>query len=166
MMNVRFPYILIVTGALVLAVIGCIFYKASNTYKKDIPLSREQELKVTINAGYGDMYLSRGTGAMLLQANIDAELKHDLDDYIDYSSRDNVGYLIINTSDENYKSSNEHNHSIHFNGFGTNTWDMHFTDAIPISYDVELGVGKADFDFTGLSIKDLNLSTGASSVDL
>jgi len=166
MMKFRYPYILIATTALILAATGFIFYKAPNSYKKDIPLSHEQELKVTINAGYGDMYLSRGAGGALLHANIDAELKHDIDDYIEYSSRDNIGYLNICTSDENYKSSNEHNHSIHFSGFGTNTWDMHFTDAIPISYDVELGMGKADFDFSGLSIKDLNLSTGASSVDM
>ena len=166
MMKFRYPYILLATVMLALAATGFIFYKGSNIYKKDIPLSHEQELKVTINAGYGDIYLSRGSGAELLHANIDAELKHDLDDYIEYSSRDNIGYLDISTSDENEKSNNDHNHSIHFNGFGTNTWDMHFTDAIPISYDVELGVGKADFDFSGLLIKDLNLSTGASSVDM
>src|SRR5208283_5171487 len=126
-MTSKYSYIFILICGFVLAATGFIFYKASNAYKKDIPLSKEQELKVTINAGYSDIYLSRGTAATLLHANIDAELKHDLDDYVEYSSRDNIGYLTINTSDEIHTSNNERNHSLHFTGFGSNTWDMHFT---------------------------------------
>ncbi len=43
---------------------------------------------------------------------------------------------------------------------------MKFSDAVPISFDVQLGVGKGNFDFSGLHVKDFNLSTGAGDVVL
>lgn len=161
-----YPYLsLILIAGTVLALTGFV-YNVATKYQKDVELTKEKELKVTINAGYGNIYLSRGKPSQVLHANIDAELKEDLDNYIEYSSRDNVGYLNINTSEWAREESegDKKKHSFHINGFGSSTWDMHFTDAIPISYDVELGLGKADLDFTGLAIKDLNLSSGASSV--
>ena len=41
---------------------------------------------------------------------------------------------------------------------------LNVTKDIPVSFDLELGMGKADLNMTGLSVKDLNLSAGASSV--
>lgn len=139
---------------------------AANRYEKQVPLAKEKELKVTIDAGFSDIYLSRGNPADVLHATIDAELKDDLENHIEYSSRDRIGYLNICTSEEGRGREARRKHSFHMNGFASSTWRMNFTDAVPISYDVELGLGKADLDLTGLQVKDLNLSAGASSVVL
>jgi hypothetical protein len=37
------------------------------------------------------------------------------------------------------------------------------TDALPLSIDANFGVGKADFDLSGLDVKALKITTGASS---
>jgi len=163
MTTLRRPYLPLLATALLLVIATTGFaYRGGGKYQKDIPHTKEKELKVTINAGFGDIYISRGRTDQVLHAAIDADLKNDVDNYIDYATRDNVGYLNINTTDDAERKKG----SFHMSDFGTNTWDMHFTDAAPISYDIELGFGKAEFDFTGLAVKDLNLSAGASSVEL
>jgi hypothetical protein len=136
-----------------------------NQFRKELPLKGEKELKVTLSAGFGDLYISRGSNANLLEAAISTELPGDLSDFLQYSTRDNVGYLDVNTTESVNGNSDRHDkHNFHFSGWKENTWDMHFSESIPISYDIELGMGKGTLDFSGLSVKDLNLSTGASSV--
>ncbi|HLX11386.1 MAG TPA: LiaF domain-containing protein, partial [Bacteroidota bacterium] len=61
---------------------------------------------------------------------------------------------------------NRHHRNIHVDGLDSRDWDLKFTDAIPIAFDVQLGVGKGDIDLTGLRVKDFTLSSGASSVTL
>ena len=140
-------------------------FRYLSKYKKEISASSEQEVKVNLDAGFGNIRIERGDSKNIFQAEIDADLKNDLTEYIDYSNRDEVGYLNISTSESGSKESKHgKNRSLHVSGFEENNWQMRFTDAIPISFEIELGMGKGDFDFTGLNLKDLNLSTGASSV--
>jgi hypothetical protein len=44
--------------------------------------------------------------------------------------------------------------------------DIKLSDAVPITFEVELGAGKGDIDLTDLQVKDLKISTGASSVNM
>src|ERR1700741_1699095 len=110
-----YPYLSIILIAGVLLALTGFVYKVAKRYQKDVALTKEKELKVTINAGYSDIYLSRGNASQVLHANIDAELKDDLENYIEYSSRDNVGYLNINTSEEAREESEgtKKKHSFH-----------------------------------------------------
>ncbi len=164
-MNGRSLYITLLPVLVVALASAGFVLRGGNQFKKDFPLKNEKELKVNLNAGYGDIYISKGTTSEILDASVSTELPGEFSDYCEYSSRDNIGYLNVNTTESVSGSSEQSGkHGIHFSGWKENTWDMHFTDAVPISYDIELGMGKGDFDFTGLSVKDLNLSTGASSV--
>lgn len=145
--------------------LGFIF-KQSERHRKAIDLTNEQELKVNIQAGFGKISIERCVSAMILQADINAELKYDIEKYLDYSIRDKTGYLNINTTETIKKGSKKKEHSFHLGELQDNDWNMQFTDVLPISFDIELGMGKGNLDMTGLKIKDLNLSTGASSVVL
>jgi hypothetical protein len=86
----------------------------------------------------------------------------DVTKYIDYSIRDRIGYLSVNTSDKSERNKK----SFHISNFNTGTWDTFFSDEVPISFDIELGLGKGDLDFSGLAVKDLSLSAGASAVSM
>ena len=156
----------VVAAAAIFAGASGFLFRRADHHQKNLPLAHERELKVTINAGFSDITVAKGAAGEVLRADIEADLKNDLGRYIEYDARDNVGYLTINTSDEIRDEGRKGHHSFHLGSFGTNNWDMRFTDAVPISYDVELGMGKADIDLTGLKVKDLNLSAGASSVRL
>jgi hypothetical protein len=156
--------IIIPVALIIMATVGFV-YRTADKFRKEILAANEQELKVNLDAGFGNIQIERGEPKQILLADIDADLKNDLSEYIDYSNRDRIGYLNINTSDvANKESKHGKNRSLHLSGFEDNSWNMRFTDAIPISFEIELGMGKGNLDFTGLTVKDLNLSTGASSV--
>jgi len=152
-------------NAILFISIGGFVYKSSDKYRKEIPITSETEINVNLDAGFGHIMIMRGSSNQILNTDIMATLKNDLAEYIDYSNRDNIGYLNINTTEAIIKeSTHRKGHSLHLSGLEDNAWNMRFTDSIPISFEIELGMGKGDFDFSGLMVKDLNLSTGASSV--
>ena len=147
-----------------LATSGFVFL-TGNKYHKDVQLSNEREVKITLESGFGTLYVSRGASGSVLDADIDAEKTVDLANCIDYSKRERVGYLSINTNEE-VEGKPESRHGFHISGLESSTWNMKFTDAVPLSFDVELGMGKGMIDLTGLTVRDVTISAGASSVVL
>jgi hypothetical protein len=169
MLSKLIPYLAIISILIVVFVIASGFhFMAANRYHKEIPLSNERELKVTLEAGLGKISISRGKTSTILDAGIESDKSFDLTDCIDYSVRDRIGFLSVNTNGDLRKKTKDEKkkHSFHFGAIESSSWNMHLTDAVPIAFDVELGVGKGEFDFTGLMVKDLTMSTGASSVYL
>lgn len=141
-------------------------YLIGEKFKKEFPITNERELKVDIEAGFGSINIEKGFPNQLITVDIDADLEKDPSELIDYYKRDGTGYLSINTTDALVAKEKEKKHSMHISGFEDNNWLMRFSQSVPISFDIELGMGKADIDMTGLQVKDLSLSTGASSVIL
>lgn len=154
----------------VLAAIGSVGFRywGSNHVTKQISRTTEREVKVNLDAGLGTILLTRGNSSDILTADADLEKANDLQDCISYSVKDQVGYLDINTGcDTEGKNKEKRGRSgIHLGHLESSTWKLQFTDAVPIAFDIELGLGKADLDFTDLLVKDLTISTGASSVKL
>ncbi len=148
----------------ILAVAAAVFsfgfgYTAINTYHRTIPRSSEREIKVTIDAGFAKIILAPGQSNAVMEAEVTTDSPEDITSMIEYSVRDKVGYLTLNTEREGRKKN-----VFHISNFESSTWSTSFTDDVPISFDIQLGLGKGDFDFTGLTVKDLSLSAGASSV--
>jgi hypothetical protein len=135
-------------------------YSEGKTYHKTISSTNEREVKATIEAGFAKVFISSGKAETILDADITSEKTLNISNCIDYSVRDKVGYLTMNTEEHH----GEDGHGVHISGFESSTWNTTFTGAVPISFDIELGLGKGDFDFTGIDVKDLSISTGASSV--
>ncbi len=160
------PILLTLACALLVASLGFVAYKTLHKYHRTVALTDEKEVKVSIEAGYGTVDVAKGDGATLLNANIESEGEQQLEDIISYSKRGGVGYLGVSINADKETRGERGSHSITFNGFESNYWNMRFTDAIPISFDMELGLGKGIIDLTNLRVKDLNLSAGASSVTL
>jgi hypothetical protein len=155
----------IAAGAALLAITGAAFMMSH--VEKRIPLGNERELKVTLEAGFGDIFISKGETHDIMFAQADIDRDADMDHCLEYDVRDNVGYLDMSTDCKiDDADSHHHGKSIHIEGLESRTWKMRFTDAIPTTYDIELGLGKGEIDMTGLKVKDFDLSTGASSVNL
>jgi hypothetical protein len=134
---------------------------SSHYYRKEVPLGNERELKVTISAGFGHVALARGSSSTILNAEVETDRENEPAGLFGYAVRDRVGYVTVNgTADEKNRS---HKHNVNFEGFNSENWKIRLTDAVPISFDISLGLGKGEFDFTGLLVKDLKLSAGASS---
>jgi hypothetical protein len=129
---------------------------------REVGRTTEKELKVVLSSSFGALRLSRGEEGKIVatQRRDDSPLSYSLQ----YSVRNRIGYLDLALGEEEKDNESEKKSSFHFTGFKGGDYSVQFTDALPISFDIEMGVGKGAFDFSGLQVKDLNLSTGASDV--
>jgi len=134
---------------------------------KVISLSNERELKINLDAGYADVTIARGSAGEVINASASGSGISDLSNCVDYSIRDRVGYLDINTGCTGSEGEGHHKkRNVRLSDLKSEDWNLKFSDALPIHFDIQLGFGHADLDFSGFAMKDLNLSTGASSVNL
>jgi len=131
---------------------------------KKIQLGDEKELKVTIEGGLADIHVSRGNPASILDAERASEDADNGRGEIDYSSRNGIGYVSIDLSPDDRDHEGKRRHKSW--NLESTAWNFRYTDAVPISFDIELGLGEGDIDMSGLRVKDFDLSTGASSVRL
>jgi len=129
---------------------------------REVGRTTEKELKVVLSSSFGSLTLSRGEEEKIVTAQNN---KGGHPGYsLEYSVKNRIGYLELSLGEGDADGDNGHKSSFHFTGFSGGDYGLRFTDAIPISFDIEMGVGKGDFNFSGLAVKDLNLSTGASDV--
>jgi hypothetical protein len=133
---------------------------------REIGRTTEKELKVVLTSSFGSLVISKGVPEKILIAEAVSKRGDPPRMMVDYSIRNRVGYMDV-TLGEEAEEKDDNRTSFTFSSLGEGgKWYMHFSDAIPISFDVKLGLGKGDFDLSGLQVKDFNLSTGASDVTL
>jgi hypothetical protein len=132
---------------------------------REIGRTTEKEIKVVLSSSFGNVSIARGESGKIVSVESQGSADDPPRIAIDYTVRNRVGYLEIGLGqDEDEKGGKKGGFNI--GNLSRGSWDLHFSDAIPISFDVELGVGRGTFDMTGLQVKDFNLSTGASEVDM
>jgi hypothetical protein len=140
--------------------------------RREISRTSEKEITVSLDASFGTVSLVKGEHNKVVVA----EYSHDQDDRRElemfYDITDGRGDLEINLTD--HRNHKDHrNNSISWeemkdgrdNG-NERRLTARLTDAVPISLKIGLGAGKGKFDFSGLKLKNLKVSAGASSADL
>lgn len=131
---------------------------------REVGRTTEKELKVTLSSSFGTVKISRGEPEKMVVVQTTSDEGRRMN--LDYSIRNRVGYMDLTLGEGNQDQHEGKKSSFHIADFHAGQWALKFSDAVPISFDVELGVGKGDFDFSGLHVKDFNLSTGAGDVVL
>lgn len=128
---------------------------------KEIGRTTERELNVVLSSSFGTIVISKGEPEKILV--VESARQRNSKMHVSYAIRDRVGYLELGMGEghDEHKTG-----SVHVSDFSGGKWYLRFSDAIPVSFDIELGVGKGDFDLSGLQVKDFTLSTGASEVNL
>jgi hypothetical protein len=132
---------------------------------REIGRTTEKEIKVILSSSFGTVIISKGEGEKIFVMESTPDKQSEGRMEVQYSVRNRIGYLEISLGEQG-KDGGDGKKSFHIENFDRGKWYLRFSDAIPISFDVELGVGRGDFNLTGLQVKDFNLSTGASDVSL
>lgn len=138
---------------------------AGDSGKKEIGRTTEREINVVLSAGFGTVKVSKGEPEKIIIAEGFTKREPSLPIAIRYDIRNRVGYLALALG-EDLHATRKNGGSFTISGIEGGTWDLRFSNAIPVSFDVELGVAKGMFDLTGLQVKDFKLSAGASDVVL
>jgi hypothetical protein len=158
--------ILGVAFLLLFSSLGAVLYLSLGSGHREILRTTEKELNVHLEAAFGTVYLSKGDPKKICTVDIKNTDSDRPKGTISYKISDGVGKLDIDLSkfgDSEFRSDEKH---FDLGDIESGKWYVRLTDQIPISLNVELGVGKGDFDCSGLQIKNFVLSTGASSVNL
>ncbi len=139
-------------------------------YHKEIKKTSEREVRVKLESAFGTVIIGKGAPEKILVFDLKTNNEEKTNVDVDYRLKGDVGYLNVDRSNDGNHSfsfhSDDDRESNNFSGFESGSWYLRFTDAVPLSMDIELGVGKGDFDLSGLNVKDFKLSTGASSTEL
>ncbi len=125
----------------------------------DIGRTTEKELHVVLSAGFGKITVERGSSSKIFSTERTDAKEGGV--RADYSIRNRTGFLEIELDGEQ-KREGEKKRGVHI-AFG-GEWTLKFCDAIPVSFDIQLGVAKGVIDLSGLQVKDFNLECGASDV--
>jgi hypothetical protein len=166
-MKTRFAHIapLVASLALVTAAVPAGHAQESERIQ-EISRTTEKEIKVVLASSFGNVSIGRGESSKIVsvesQNGADEPPRIDLE----YTVRNRIGYLEINLGQDSKSTSGKKGSGVHLGNIDRGTWALQFSDALPISFDIELGVGRGNFEMTGLQVKDFNLSTGASEVEL
>jgi len=156
--------------SILVALLAFISRADSQTIQREITRTSEKEVKVKISASFGSVNIEKGNSDKIVEVyyrrkDKDSDPRLDLD----YSLHRDIGDLRMEMHPHGVEvTSNDdgdHNVNIHLKNFDMKTeeWYIRLIDDIPLSIDAELGAGKNMFDFTGLEVNNLSISTGASS---
>lgn len=147
------------------------FASAQNVHR-EIKKSDEKEVQVKIESSFGSVNIEKGDKNKIVRVYYRKKEKDRQPNLnIDYSVRKGTGELFLEMHPEGaeVRSSDDGDRGVHVNAdvnFNADEWYVELIEGIPLSLDIELGAGKSNFDFTGLTINDLSISTGASSSKL
>jgi hypothetical protein len=147
----------ILTTVIVSLSLSTVFAKGRQVEKihREIKFQGEKALTVKIDYGGGTIILEKNKSGNILDAEIEGENPDEID--IDYDRIGDRGELHLDS-----KSKLRH---LDFD-LDDNYWHLGFSDKIPISFKIEVGACKGEFDFTGLRIDNLDLDLGASSTQI
>ncbi len=132
---------------------------------QEIGRTTEKEIKVVLASSFGNVSISRGESGKIVSVESQTAPEEPPRIDLEYTVRNRIGYLEINLGQDSKETPGKKG-GIHIGNIDHGTWTLQFSDALPISFDIELGVGRGTFEMTGLQVKDFNLSTGASEVEL
>jgi hypothetical protein len=151
----------------ILSSVGAGLVLLSADGRQEILRTTERELKVKIESAFGKLYVFKGDGKKVCTIDIKEKEGSKPKGKIDYRAEGDVG--VLNLKLDKWGGSEDEDgekNRLDLHDLEPGKWYLGFTDAIPISFNVELAVGKGEFDCSGLLVKDFKLSTGASSVVL
>ncbi|MEX2191160.1 MAG: toast rack family protein [Bacteroidota bacterium] len=135
---------------------------AQGTRHKEISLGHEREISVVIDVSFGTVIIEPGETDKILVADFTAPRDEESEEFhIKYSTRGDRGELVIKSKDRSkfWRDNDDKN-------IEDRVWTLRFSDALPMDFRIELGAGKGELDLTGLRIRTLKISSGASSVEM
>lgn len=132
----------------------------SQSQHREISRGKEKKLVVSMDIAFGSIILERGDKEKIAIIDYEEEKQDDHKFHVAYDVDGETGRLKVKLK----KSKSFWNDDDDESRYRRIT--IKLTESLPVWLDLELGAGKGDIDLTGLQLKDLKISSGASSVEL
>jgi hypothetical protein len=145
--------LIILNGANVFALV--------ETRHREYPFSKEKRLRIELEVAVGELYIKSGPSEKI--AVIDYEESAELSQKLSmtYSLDGTTGVLRIKLKDEMKLFKNDSKKKKDYRRLTLN-----IAESIPVEMKIEIGAGECNIDLSKLYVKSLELSAGASNVEL
>jgi hypothetical protein len=135
------------------------FARSLENKHREFSLTKEKELRVILDVSFGSISIKRGEQNRIASVDYNEEEDAKQKLYISYDVSNETGTLYIKLKESTRFWGDDDDRN------GRNRrLDIKLGRTIPISFELELGAGNGDIDLTDLQVKDVKISTGASSV--
>lgn len=125
------------------------------TVTKEVPLNGAEQATVELAMGAGRLDVTGGA-----QALMEGEFTFNVEEWeptLDaVEAGDSVELVVAQPELETLGTPDD----------AENRWEVQLNDAVPLALEVRLGAGRADLDLAELDLRELELNTGASGVNL
>ncbi len=137
---------------------------SGQAYHCEIERTKEKEVRVSLESAFGKVFIEKGLPDKILVA--DFQRGHDSKKGVEisYKIKQNVGHLVLKPGEWDKHRENITLKNLEVSGLESGAWYLKFTDSVPLAFDIGLGVGEGDFDFTGLLVNELKMEAGASKI--
>lgn len=128
---------------------------------REITRTKEKEIRAVLDVSFGSIYIERGSKDKIVVIDYDEDFDVKDKFQVSYEIKEDEGRLRIRLKkpsrmwDDDESDNADHR-----------KLKVRLNDEIPISFEVELGAGRGDINLSGLLVKDIKISTGASSVEM
>jgi hypothetical protein len=150
--------LLLLAGAV--STVVALTYAFQNTHR-EFSRSKEKEVRVILDISFGSIFIERGESDKIAEVDYDERETDKQNLYISYDISHESGTLHIKLKESTHFWDNDEDRKGHHSHL-----NIRLSDSVPISLEVKLGAGKGEINLTDLQMKDLKISTGASSVTM
>jgi len=126
---------------------------------REFSRTKEKELRVILDVSFGSISIKQGEHDKIASVDYSEEEDAKQKLYISYDISNETGTLYIKLKESTHFWSDDADRNGH-----NRHLDITLSGTVPISFELELGAGNGDIDLTDLQVKDVKISTGASSV--
>jgi hypothetical protein len=158
-MNSTMRSLLLLLAGIVCA--AAVFAHGLENKHREFSRTREKELRVILDVSFGSISIKRSEQDNIATVEYSEEEDAKQKIYISYDISNETGTLYIKLKESTHFWGDDDDHNGH-----NRHLDIKLGTAIPVSFDLELGAGKGEIDLTDLQVKDIKISTGASSVTM
>jgi N-terminal domain of toast_rack, DUF2154/Domain of unknown function (DUF5668) len=123
----------------------------SSHAQQTIELQGAKSVSASLHMGAGQLNVSGGSGH-LLNAEFHFDRKWD-NPIVDYHVSDGKGLLDVSQDSGNFTF-----------GPSDNTWDLDFSDEVPLDLRVDMGAGQGNLKLRGVDVTNVELHVGAGQV--
>ena len=153
---------------------GNLYAQRMSVFSEEVDLADQESLEVNLQLNGGKVWFTKSPYDKLFMIEVEYN-SEEMRPRFRYDSDDpSLSFRLI-SKDEEYEDDdfefNDDNFKFDFDGDDVNiglssvkktSWDLKFTDKVPLNINLFSGATKGNFDFTGMMISNLNIKTGAS----
>jgi hypothetical protein len=139
----------------------CTIAVALENKHREFSWTKEKEVRVILDVSFGSITIQRGEQDKIASIDYSEEEAARQKLYISYDIAHETGtlYIKLKESTRFWGDDNDRNDR-------NRHLDIKLGNILPISFELELGAGSGDIDLTDLKVKNIKISTGASSVSM